>query len=94
MLWYQLEANKLINEVDSKYKFIVNSSLGFISTLKIGYMNELVLLGKDVSDFYKIFVSEFGKNVLSVSSLGKTILKDIYKVKGTASVIDLVKEKI
>lgn len=57
-------------------------------------MNELVRLGKDVSDFYKVFVSEFSKSTISVSSLGQSILKDVFKVKGTASVIDIVKDNI
>lgn len=80
--------------VNSQYQSIINSSLTLISTLKIGYMNELVLLGKDVNTLFNSFASEFTNNVLSLSSLGNNILKDIFKVKGTASIIDSLQNTI
>ena len=53
-----------------------------------------MLIGKDVEQIFGKFVSSFKSNVLSVSKLGANILKDIFKIKGTVSIIDIIKNNI
>lgn len=53
-----------------------------------------MMLGKDVEQIFGQFVSSFKSNVLSVSQLGGSILKDIFQIKGTGSVIDIIKNNI
>jgi hypothetical protein len=87
---YQQSIEDLLQQVDQKYTAKINALLTLIKTLKIGYMNEIRLLGTDVKTIFNNFVSDFQNNLLSIDGLKNTILKDVFNIKGSASIIDSI----
>ena len=67
---------------------MIDLALTLVKTLKLGYLKEVKLLASDVEVIFKELVDEFKTNVFSIGALKTIILKDIFNIKGSSSIIE------